>query len=130
MGDLATLVIVGRLTHDAELKYTTGGLAISKFRLARNHHVKKGDQWVPDVDYWNVELFGKRAESLNSYMVKGKQVAIQGELRQDKWEKDGQPQMKVIITANDVQLLGGGDGRRDESQKVKPEVGFGDDIPF
>jgi len=111
MGDLAVAVIVGRLTRDAELKYTTGGQAVCKFSVATGARVKKGDQWVEESSYWNVDLWGKRAESISQYLTKGKLVAVEGDMRQDKWEKDGQPQMKVLITANDVQLLGGGEGR-------------------
>lgn len=111
MGDLSVAVIVGRLTRDAELKYTSSGQAICKFSVATNSRVKKGDQWVDESSYWNVDLWGKKAESVNQYLTKGKLVAVEGDMRQDKWEKDGQQQMKVLITANDVQLLGGGEGR-------------------
>jgi single-strand DNA-binding protein len=110
MGDLAVAVIVGRLTRDAELKYTTSGLAICKFSVATSARVKKGEQWVDESSYWNVDLWGKKAESVSQYLTKGKLVAVEGDMRQDKWEKDGQQQMKVLITANDVQLLGGGAG--------------------
>lgn len=111
MGDLATVVIVGRLTRDAELKYANSGTAICHFSVATNARVKKGDQWVDESSYWEVDLFGKRAESVNQYLTKGKLVAVQGDMRQDHWEKDGQTRTKVVITANDVQLLGSGSGQ-------------------
>jgi single-strand DNA-binding protein len=106
MGDLCVAVIVGRLTRDAELKYTSTGQAVSHFSVATGSRVKKGDQWVDESSFWEVDLWGKRAESLNQYLTKGKLVGIQGDMRQDKWEQDGQSRMKVKITANDVQLLG------------------------
>lgn len=108
MGDLSVAVIVGRLTRDAELKYIPSGQAICKFSVATSTRVKKGDQWIDESSYWNVDLWGKRAEAVSQYLIKGKLVAVQGDMRQDKWEKDGQAQMKVLITANDVQLLGSG----------------------
>jgi single-strand DNA-binding protein len=112
MGDLAVAVIVGRLTRDAELKYTTSGTAICAFSIATNSRVKKGDQWVDEPSYWDVDLFGKKGESVSQYLTKGKLVAVEGDMRQDKWEKDGQTRMKVRVNANDVQLLGGsGEGR-------------------
>jgi len=111
MGDLAVAVIVGRLTRDAELKYTNSGQAICSFSIATNSRVKKGDQWVDEPSYWDVDLWGKKGESVNQYLTKGKLVAVEGDMRQDKWEKDGQQRMKVRVNANDVQLLGGGEGR-------------------
>ncbi len=110
MGDLSVAVLVGRLTRDAELKYTASGQAVCHFSVATSLRVKKGDQWVDESSYWDVDLWGKRAESINQYLTKGKLVAVQGDMRQDKWEQDGQSRMKVKITANDVQLIGGGQG--------------------
>jgi single-strand DNA-binding protein len=157
MGDLAVAVLVGRLTRDAELKYTPSGQAVCHFSVATGSRVKKGDQWVDESSFWDVDLWGKRAESVNQYLTKGKLVAVQGDMRQDKWEQDGQSRMKVKITANDVQLLGGGGqgggqgygqggggfGERQETRPQRPQQqqpasrgpapaadDFTDDIPF
>jgi single-strand DNA-binding protein len=110
MADVNHVVLVGRLTRDAELKYTPSGFPISTFSLALNRKKKNGDQWVEEAHYFDVELFGKSAESLKTYLVKGKQIAVEGELRQDRWEQDGQKRSKVKIAASNVQLLGGGPG--------------------
>jgi len=110
MGDLAVAVIVGRLTRDAELKYTNSGQAVCHFSVATNSRTKKGDQWVDESNYWDIDLWGKRGETINQYLTKGKLVAIHGDMRQDRWEQDGQTRMKVRINANDVQFLGSGQG--------------------
>ncbi len=110
MNDLNQIMIIGRLTRDAELKYTAGGFAIGSFSIAVNRRRKNGEQWVDEVSYFDVNLFGKSAENLNQYLIKGKQVGIQGELRQDRWEQDGQTRSKVFIVASNVQLLGGNSG--------------------
>ena len=110
MNDLIQVMIIGRLTRDAELKYTKGGFAIGSFSIAVNRRRKDGEQWVDEVSYFDVNLFGKSAENLQQYLIKGKQVGIQGELRQDRWEQDGQSRSKVIIVASNVQLLGGNSG--------------------
>lgn len=107
MADLNHVTLIGRLTKDAELKYTQGGLAISSFSIAVNRRRKNGDEWIDEVSYFDVNLYGKPAESLKQYLTKGKQVAVDGELRQDRWVKDGQNHSKVSIAANNVQLLGG-----------------------
>ena len=140
MGDLSVGVLVGRLVRDAELKYTPGGQAVCHFSVATSSRVKKGDQWVDESSFWDVDLWGKRAESVNQYLTKGKLVALQGDMRQDKWEQDGQSRMKVKITANDVQLLGGGGEKAQESKpeppkappkgNAKPSDDFENDIPF
>ena len=110
MADLNHVTLIGRLTRDAELKYTPGGLAISSFSIAVNRRRKNGDQWVDEVSYFDINLYGKPAESLKQYLTKGKQVAVDGELRQDRWEKDGQNHSRIYIAANNVQLLGGNTG--------------------
>jgi len=110
MSDLAVAVIVGRLTRDAELKYTNSGQAVCHFSVATGSRRKKGDQWVEESSFWDVDLWGKQGESINQYLTKGKLVAVEGSMRQDKWEQDGQTRSKIQITANTVQLLGSSSG--------------------
>jgi single-strand DNA-binding protein len=108
MADINHVVLVGRLTRDSELKYTAGGQAVCKFSIAINRRRKSGDQWVDEANFFDIVLWGRQGESLNQYLVKGKMVGIDGELRQDRWEQDGQNRSKVEIIANNIQLLGGG----------------------
>ena len=110
MADINHVVLVGRLTRDAELKYTQGGAAVCKFSIAINRRRKNGEEWVEEANYFDIVLWGRQGEALNQYLVKGKQVAVEGELRQNRWEQDGQSRSKVEIIANNLQLLGGGSG--------------------
>ena len=110
MADINHVVLVGRLTRNAELKYTNSGGAVSKFGLAINQRRKKDDQWVDEAHFFDVVVWGKTAESLNQYLVKGKQVGIEGQLRQSRWEQDGQARSRVEISATNVMLLGSGSG--------------------
>ena len=110
MADINHVVLVGRLTRNAELKYTNNGSAVSKFSIAINQRRKKDDQWVDESHFFDIVLWGKTAESLNQYLVKGKQVGIEGQLRQNRWEQEGQARSKVEIFATNVMLLGGGSG--------------------
>jgi len=110
VADVNHVILIGRLTRDAELKYTSGGMAVCKFAIAVNKRRKQGDQWVDEVNFFDIVLWGRSGESLNQYLVKGKQIAVEGELRQDRWEQDGQNRSKIEIMANNVQLLGGGQG--------------------
>lgn len=108
--DINSVVIVGRLTRDAELKYTNTGTAVTKFSLAVNRSRKEGDQWVDEASFFDVNLWGRRGESLNQYLQRGTRVAVTGELRQDRWEQDGQKRSRVFIHANNIQLLSGATG--------------------
>lgn len=152
MADLSVAVLVGRLTRDAELKYIQSGSAVAKFAVATSTRRKKGDEWIDEPSFWDVELWGKQAESLNQYLTKGKQVAIEGQMRQERWEKDGAQHMKVVVNANAVQLLGGGrdaaadsqstdkqperkspynpDGSQRQAKSASDADMFSDDIPF
>lgn len=119
MADINRVTLIGRLTKDSDLKYTQGGLAISNFSIAVNRRRKSGDQWIDEVSYFDINLYGKPAESLKQYLTKGKQIAVDGELRQDRWEKDGQNHSRVVIVANNVQLLGGNSENKSNSSEQK-----------
>lgn len=108
--DLNHVAIIGRLTRDADLSVLQNGTAICKFSIAVNRSIKKDDQWEEETSFFDVDYFGRSAESIKQFLQKGKQVAVDGELRQNRWEKDGQQQSRVVIHANNVQLLGGNSG--------------------
>lgn len=132
--DLNCVFIVGRLTRDMELKYTSGGMAIGRFSLAVNRKKKSGEQWVDEASFFDVTCFGKTAENLAQYMTKGKQVGVDGSLHQDRWEKDGQNMSRVVINADNIQLLGGGTEQTASapSRQEEPQgnQAFPSDIPF
>jgi single-strand DNA-binding protein len=108
MIDINHVTLIGRLTRDAEYKVLQSGQAVCNFSIAVNRRRKVGDQWEDEANYFDIVLWGKQADSLNRYLVKGKQIGIDGELRQDRWQQDGQNRSKVVVSANNIQLLGGG----------------------
>ena len=110
MADLNHVVLIGRLTRDAELKYTAGGQAVCKFSIAVNRRKKSGDQWEDEANFFDIVLWGKQGESLQTYLVKGKMIGVDGELRQDRWQQDGQNRSRVEIVAANIMLLGGASG--------------------
>ena len=142
MADINHVVLVGRLTRDAELKYTNTGFAISRMSIAINTRRKKEDQWVEEPNFFDVVIFGKVAEAISQYLVKGKQVGVEGQLRQNRWEQEGQSRSRVEIVSSNIQLLGGrtGGGMQDrepqkedvpyEEETAEPKDDFKDDIPF
>jgi single-strand DNA-binding protein len=136
MSDLNFVTLIGRLTRDAELKYTASGKPVSKFSLAVNERRKVGDQWKDEASFFEIVLWGQLGESLNQYLAKGKQVAVTGRLKQERWEQNGQNRSKVVINAETVQLLGSLSGNGDSGQTHSPAApppdngGYTDDIPF
>ena len=106
MADINRVIEIGRLTRDAEVTYTPGGMAIAKMSIAVNRSVKGPDgKWMDEANYFDVQLFGKQAEGLKPYLLKGKKIGVDGYLKQDRWEKDGQKFSKITINANDIELL-------------------------
>lgn len=106
MNDTNSVLLIGRLTRDSEVRYTRNGSAVSSFSIAVNRRRKSGEQWIDEVSYFEINLFGKAAENLAQYLIKGRQVAVNGELRQDRWTNgEGKAKSKVFIVADSIQLL-------------------------
>ena len=125
MTDINRVFLVGRLTRDAELRFTASGTPVAKFSIAVNRGKKSGDQWDEEVNYFDIVLWGKIAEALSKYLAKGKQVAIDGELRQSRWEQDGQNRSRIEIHASNIQLLGGsGSGSSSTQSSAQSSNGF------
>ena len=132
MADVNHVVLIGRLTRDADLKYTADGKAVSRFSIAVNRRRRNGDEWKDEANFFDIVLWGMQAESLQQYLVKSKMIAVDGELRQDRWQQDGQNRSKVEIVANYVQLLGGGQASN-SSESAPQTTGSnepGSDVPF
>ena len=141
MTDLNHVIEIGRLTRDIserDFGYTTGGTARLNLSIAVNRSEKRNGAWQDKVSYFDVTVWGKTAENIKSYLHKGKQIAVDGYLDQQRWEKDGQKFSKVCIVANAVQLLGGNDSQQQGApQQAAPQqpageysdAGSGDDFP-
>ena len=111
MADINRVIEIGHLTRDEEIKYTPGGMAIGNISIAINRKVKKGQDWVDEANYFDVVIYGKQAESLQRFLTKGKQIAVDGFLKQERWtDPNGQSRSAIKIIANDIQLLGGKEG--------------------
>ena len=110
--DINDVTLIGRLTRDLgsderSFGYTQNGVARASVDIAVNRSKKQGDQWIEEVSYFTVLLWGKNAENLKPYLTKGKQICVRGFLKQERWEKDGQKQSRVVIVSEQCQLLGG-----------------------
>lgn len=132
MTDLNHVIEIGRLTRDIserDFAYTTGGTARLNLSIAVNRSEKRGGEWADKVSFFDVTVWGKPAENIKSYLHKGKQIAIDGYLDQQRWEKDGQKYSKVCIIADNVQLLGGKNEGAPQQMQGYNDAGSGDDFP-
>lgn len=110
MADINSLVLSGRLTRDSELSYTESGMAVLRFSLANNRRMKKNDEWIDYPQYFDCVIFSKRAESLNDYLKKGKQVVVSGSLKYESWQdrNTGDKKSKVNIFVDNLQMFSSG----------------------
>lgn len=106
--DLNQFHLIGRLVRDVEIKSTPGGVTVAKITIANNQKIKKNGQWADVVSYFDIVLFGQSANNLAQYLTKGKQIAVSGALRQDRWtDNAGNNRTKISLIASQLQLLGG-----------------------
>jgi single-strand DNA-binding protein len=135
MASLNTVVLLGNLTRDPEVRYTPSGTPVATLGLAVNNRVKQGDEWKDDPCFIDVVVFGKQAESCGEYLSKGQPVLIEGRLRYRSWEgQDGQKRSKHEVTAFRVQFMpktGRGPGGGGYSGDMgEGEATDDDDVPF
>jgi single-strand DNA-binding protein len=131
MASFNRVVLVGNLTRDPELRYIPSGTAVSEIGLAVNDRVKKNDQWVDETTFVDITLWGRTAEVANEYLSKGSSVLIEGRLKFDTWEKDGQKRSKLRVIGEKMQMLGargeggGGGAPRGGAGASRPASGGG-----
>jgi len=123
MSDLNSVLFIGRVTRDGELKYLESGAAILKFSLAVNRSIppKDGGEWKNEASFFDLQAWGKMAEQKAPHIVKGKQIAVVGKLRQDRWEKDGQSQSKIYVVVSGIQILADPRPKGEQDQPPKKE---------
>jgi single-strand DNA-binding protein len=121
------VILLGHLGKDAETKFTPSGVAKTSFTLATNRRWKdqQSGEWKEITDWHNVVLW--RSENVSNYLLKGKQVYVEGRLESRSWEdKEGQKRYITEVVADDVILLGGrggegsGGGGGDYEQRDRP----------
>lgn len=98
---LNVVVLIGRLVADPEAKYTQDGTAVTNFSLAVDRRFNRDE-----TDFFDVVCWRKLAETVAQNLRKGRLVAVQGRLQQDRWEtQEGQKRSKVVIVADEVRFL-------------------------
>jgi len=150
MASFNRVILVGNLTRDPQVRYTTGGTAVSEIGLAVNRqwYDKQSNQKREETTFVDVTLWGRQAEVAGEYLSKGRPVLIEGRLQLDQWEdkQSGEKRSKLRVVGETMQLLGGrgeggggggqGGGRSGGSQRSQGGGGGGggyasrdDDMP-
>ena len=130
-----SVVLIGRLTRDPEVRYTESQLAVARFSIAINR-VPGRDGQDRGADFPNIVVFGKQAENCERFLTKGRQVAIQGHIQTGSYEKDGRKVSTTDVVADRVEFLEWGDRSQSSSQGSSAGIPEGfqaiddDDIPF
>ncbi|MBA62732.1 MAG: single-stranded DNA-binding protein [Planctomycetaceae bacterium] len=115
MASFNKVILMGNLTRDVELKYTSSQTAVTEVTLAVNDRRRGQDgQWQDETTFVDVTLWGRTAEVADQYLGKGSGVMIEGRLRLDQWEdkQTGQRRSRLRVTGERMQMLprGGGGG--------------------
>lgn len=143
MENINTVTVTGNLTADPELRQTKSGTGVCTLRVAVNGRRKdESGNWVDKPNYFNVVVFGNRANSCAEHLAKGRPIAVNGRLDWSEWtdEETQQKRSKVEIIADHVQFLGTGQGNQNggsangtappAQQPVAAGVQDDSDIPF
>jgi single-strand DNA-binding protein len=121
------VLLIGNLGRDAETKFTPSGVAATRFSVAtsRRWKDKESDEWKEDTNWTNVVLW--RAENLANYLLKGKQVYVEGRLQTRSYDdKDGKKVYATEVIAEEVVLLGGqAEGQSAGQQAARAAAGGG-----
>jgi single-strand DNA-binding protein len=97
------LTLVGNITRDPALKFTSSGQAVCEFGLAINNRKKEGDKWVDgDPQFFDVTCWAQMAENVAESLQKGNRAIVTGRLSFRQWEKDGEKRSKVSVVADSV----------------------------
>ena len=136
--NINSVVLVGNLTRDPELRHTPSGTAVTTLRIAVNDRVKRGEEWTDAAYYFDVTVWGRTAENCAQYLAKGRPVGVQGKLTWREWDaQDGSKRQSVEVVASRGEDGGG------QSQQFVPSgaaqassddfpaaAAADDDIPF
>jgi single-strand DNA-binding protein len=131
------VTLIGRIGKDPETRYLPNGTAIADLSLAtsRRWTDKQTNERKEETQWHNLVFFGIVAETAKKYVKKGDQLAVEGEIEYQQWEKDGEKKYRTVIRCQNLELLGGKQNQSTDSNK-KPEPqaqsydDFDEDLPF
>lgn len=117
--------IVGKAGTDPKIHSFQGGNKVAKLSMAIQRPTKE-----KETDWVDIQIWGKQAEVAEKYIKKGHTFGIEGRLQQEKWEKDGVKQSRLIVVANNVRLMNPKGSDKAEGGGEKQQDFFGNDNEF
>lgn len=146
MSSANLVILMGNLTRDPQLSYTTSQVAVVEFGMAINRKFKGSDgQQRDETTFVDLQMFGKRAETINQYCKKGQQLYVEGRLKYESWQaQDGAKRNRLRVLVENFQFLGNGQQQRQQNNaggqqpQQQPQQQYNeygtdvdpDDIPF
>jgi len=112
MASFNRVILMGNITRDPELRHVPSGLAVTEIGMAINDRRKtQSGEWIDETSFLDVTLWGRNAEIVCEYLKKGSPVMIEGKLKQETWEQEGQKRSKIKVISEKVVLLPSATGR-------------------
>ena len=134
MSDLNEVIVRGRVTRDAELRYTPSGTAVTDVTIASNRVWSKDSEKQEETTFVDVTIWGRQAETLSEYLLKGRHLMVVGRLKLNKWENsEGEKRSKMTVVADKVNLTPGGGNKGGSSVKQEKALAATtteEDTPF
>jgi single-strand DNA-binding protein len=136
MASFNRVILLGNITRDIEVKYLQSGMAVTEIGMAVNDRRKNQQgEWIEETTFVDVTLWGRTAEIASEYLNKGSQVMIEGRLKLDTWETDGQKRSKLKVVGEKMVLCGsrgggGGGGRGGPSQQGQSSQQYDDGADY
>lgn len=131
MASLNKVILLGNLTRQPELRYTSGGMALCEFGLAMNRRFTANNQDREEVCFVDIVVWGKQAESCGKYLEKGSQIMLEGRLQLDQWQdKDtGAKRSKLRVVAEMVQFMSKSDKAGGAGADAYEPEGYSEEPP-
>lgn len=130
MASFNRVILMGNITRDIELKYIQSGTAVTELGLAVNDRRKTNTgEWIDETTFVDVTLWGRTAEVASEYLGKGSPVLIEGRLKLDQWETEGQKRSKLRVVGEKMQMLSKGAGGGTPSNRPSSESDYSEAAP-
>ena len=103
---MSQILLIGNVGRDPEMRYTPSGAAVTDFTLAVNHRSRRDGDVLEETEWFRVSAWGRLAETVNQYVVKGSKVYVDGRFRSRQYiGSDGQTRTSLEVNANNVTFL-------------------------
>ena len=108
MSNFNQVIIIGNFTRDPHLSYTPNQTPVVEFGVAVNRKWTKQDESLgEEVGFFECQCYGKRAEVIAKHFTKGNPIFVQGRLKQERWDKDGEQHSRIRIMVESFEFIGG-----------------------